>query len=169
MTFSAQFVGTLSTIYVDNPGLLFNPSSGNLTANRFLGTAVTATYADLAEYYIADREYAPGTVVSFGGSTEITISSKDADPAVAGVVSSNPAYLMNCGLTSDHGNVIPVALRGRVDCCVTGPIKPGDILVSAGDGTARAESNPRPGTIIGKALGSCDTAGGVIEVVVGSA
>jgi hypothetical protein len=167
--FVSVFAGSTSQIFVDNPGFRFNPASGNLQATRFIGQATSARYADLAEYYIADQPYEPGTVVSFGGEVEITISMTEADTAVSGVVSSNPAYLMNCDLTSDHGHVIPVALRGRVPCKVTGPVRKGDLLVSAGNGTARSDASPKPGTIIGKALGDCDSNTGIIEVVVGSA
>ena len=35
------------------------------------GTATTARYADLAENYVADKEY-PGTVMMLGGEREVT-------------------------------------------------------------------------------------------------
>ena len=54
----------------------------------------------------------PGTVVEFGGSAEVTASSRESSPAVAGVVSTDPAHLMNADLEGD--NVVAVALRGRV-------------------------------------------------------
>jgi hypothetical protein len=41
------------------------------------------------------------------------------------------------------------------------------MMVSAGDGTARAELNPVMGSVLGKALESFDGATGVIEIVVG--
>jgi hypothetical protein len=41
------------------------------------------------------------------------------------------------------------------------------LMVSAGNGQARAESHPAPGTIIGKALANHDGIEGTIEVVVG--
>ena len=128
------------------------------------GVASSAQYADLAENYAADAEYAPGTVVSFGGDAEVT-SSTDADARVAGVVSTNPAYTMNSDLVADH--VVTVAFTGRVPCKVTGTVRKGDLMVSAGNGLARAEANPAPGTIIGKALANHDGAEGTIEVVVG--
>jgi len=98
----------------------------NVYANTFRGTAITAQYADLAEIYIADANYKPGTVVVFGGSAEITISNEFADASVAGVISTNPAYLMN----SDTDG-LPVALRGRVPVHVIGPVKKGDLLVTS--------------------------------------
>ena len=145
-------------------------SVGNIgqTDNRFnttFSTATSALYADLAEKYTADAEYASGTVVVFGGSAEITVDAVDADSRVAGVVSTNPAYIMNDGL--DAPFVVTVALTGRVPCLVTGPVHKGDLMVAAGFGRARAEADPRSGTIIGKALEDFDGEFGTIEVVVG--
>jgi hypothetical protein len=142
---------------------------GNIgTATTWFGNAyvkaVNALYADLAENYTTDAEYAPGTIVSFGGTAEITISSKDADHRVAGVVSTNPSYIMNAGLNG--AGTVSVALTGRVPTSVTGTVRKGDLMVSAGNGVARAESAPSVGTVIGKAL--ADSEGdAVIEVVVG--
>jgi len=139
-------------------------ATGTVTGSSFVGVATSAQYADLAENYAADAKYAPGTVVSFGGEAEVT-SSTDADTRVAGVVSTNPAYTMNSDLVADH--VVTVAFTGRVPCKVTGTVRKGDLMVSAGNGLARAEANPAAGTIIGKALADHDGAEGVIEVVVG--
>jgi hypothetical protein len=126
---------------------------------------VNATYADLAEKYIADAAYAPGTVLMFGGDKEVTECVHDMCSRVAGVVSTNPAYLMNSGLEGEH--TVKLALTGRVPTRVHGPIRKGDMIVSAGDGHARAENLPQVGTIIGKALEDFDGDSGVIEVVVG--
>jgi hypothetical protein len=122
----------------------------------------------LAENYLSDKSYPNGTVVCFGGDEEITMSYKDNDMAVAGVVSTNPAYLMNTGIeNTDTSEILPVALQGRVPCLVTGEIKKGSILVSAGNGHARAEDNPKPGTIIGKSLEHFNGSSGIIEIAVG--
>jgi hypothetical protein len=127
--------------------------------------AVNANYADLAEKYLADAEYAPGTVLMFGGDKEVTQCVHDMCPRVAGVVSTNPAYLMNSGLEGEY--TVELALTGRVPTRVRGPILKGDLIVSAGDGYARAENLPQVGTVIGKALEDFDGDTGVIEVVVG--
>jgi hypothetical protein len=119
----------------------------------------------LAENYLADADYAPGTVVSFGGDYEITQCNVDEDPTIAGVVSTQPAYQMNEGLTGDF--VTSIALMGRVPCQVVGPVKKGAMMVSAGNGMARAEANPIMGSVIGKALQSFDGSTGIIEIVVG--
>ena len=130
----------------------------------FVGTSTTAKYADLAENYQADSNYAYGTVVMFGGSAEVTVADAETT-AVAGVVSQHPAHLMNGGLTGN--NVVPLALQGRVPCNVIGPVKKGDMMVSAGFGYAKASANPQVGQVIGKALNDFTGAKGQIEVVVG--
>jgi len=129
------------------------------------GEATSAQYADLAEKYEADAEYEPGTVVHFGGEKEVSMCDMDHCSKVAGVVSTAPAYRMNDGLEAEH--VAMVALTGRVPCKVTGPVAKGDMMVSAGNGMARAESDPKVGTVIGKALENHEGGEGVIEVVVG--
>jgi hypothetical protein len=104
-------------------------------------------------------------VLSFGGDQEVTISTQHHDTAVAGIVTSNPAYLMNSDLEGVH--VTGVALMGRVPCRVLGPVKKGDLLVSAPDGYAQATQSANAGTIVGKSLEDFDGDKGVIEVVVG--
>ena len=63
--------------------------------------------------------------------------------------------------------MVAVALTGRVPTKVRGPISKGDLIVSAGEGYARAEGLPQVGTVIGKALENFNGDTGVIEVVVG--
>ena len=144
--------------------------SGNIgsSSNSFdtvHAKATSAQYADLAEKYVADAAYVPGTVVAFGGTEEVTVSDADADARIAGVISTNPSYLMNAAAEGEF--VAEVALTGRVPTKVTGTVRKGDMMVSNGDGTARAEASPSIGTVIGKALENFDGDEGVIEVVVG--
>ena len=134
-------------------------------ANTFSGTATQAQYADLAEKYLADARYEPGTVMVFGGTSEITQANTDSDRRVAGVVSDKPAYLMNSELEGQF--VTDLALLGRVPCKVIGPIQKGDMLIVAGNGYARSEANPITGSVIGKALQNFEGTTGVIEIVVG--
>jgi len=142
-----------------------NIGSSSRYFNTVFAQATTALYADLAEMYLSDASYIPGTVVSFGGDKEITVSTQDADTRVAGVISTRPAYRMNSSLEGKYA--LPVALMGRVPCSVVGTVSRGDMMVSAGNGAARSESNPAMGTVIGKALEDFDVDRGVIEVVVG--
>ena len=136
--------------------------------NTVFALATSAQYSDLAENYLADAEYAPGTVLDFGGEQEVTQSTKDLSTRIAGVVSTQPSYLMNSGLTAGQGQyVATVAFQGRVPCKVQGIVNKGDMMVSAGNGYARAEANPIVGSVIGKALENHNDVEGVIEVVVG--
>jgi hypothetical protein len=141
-----------------------NIGSASTYFNTIFGKATTAQYADLAENYLGDAEYAPGTVLDFDGAQEVTLSTRDSSKRVAGVVSTNPAHLMNS--TLDGAHVTAVALAGRVPTQVTGKIAKGDLMVSAGNGRARAEANPSTGTVIGKALENFDGGEGTIEIVI---
>jgi hypothetical protein len=157
--------GTSVAIVNNGPNGVGNIGQDDRRFNTVFARATSALYADLAECYASDADYEPGTVISLGGTAEVTASDQDADPAVVGVVSENPAYVMNSGLESEH--VVTVALMGRVPCLVQGPIQRGQMLVSAGNGRARAELNPALGTVIGKAMQDHDEGPGVIEIIVG--
>ena len=156
---------TVGNIVNNGSNATGNIGSSSSYFNTVFAQATSAQYADLAECYLGDAYYVPGTVVSFGGPNEITFCDVDQDPAVAGVVSTKPAYSMNSGLTGEH--VVSVALVGRVPCEVQGPVAKGALMVAAGNGRARAQVNPPVGTIIGKALESFDGDVGTIEIVVG--
>jgi len=160
--------GAAATAIVNGAGnAVGNIGSSSVYFNRLFAQATTALYADLAENYLGDADYASGTVVDFGGTQEITISTVDSSKRVAGVVSTNPAHLMNAGVVGEH--VVTVALIGRVPVSVTGTVRKGDLMVSAGDGTARAVTiaSPKVGTIIGKSLEDFDGDKGTIEIVIG--
>lgn len=146
-----------------------NIGSATTYFNTVFAKATSAQYADLAENYEADCDYSPGTVVVFGGNKEITVTNNSHDTAVAGVVSTNPSYLMNAGQAGEW--ILPVALTGRVPCRVQGPVNKGTVLVT-GDipGTAVAidTSKFNPGCVVGKSLeiiNSNDVV--IIEVAVG--
>jgi hypothetical protein len=106
------------------------------TTNRWsnvFAVASSAQYADLAERYEADREYPAGTVVSIGGDAEVTIATVASD--VFGVVSTNPAFLMNDG-AGNNATHPPVALVGRVPVRVQGKVNKGDKLIVGPAGVA---------------------------------
>jgi hypothetical protein len=142
-----------------------NIGSSSTYFDTVFAKATSAQYADLAELYSADARYASGTVLSFGGNSEVTLTTDDSDPCVAGVVSTNPSYIMNAGIFCEFPT--QVALTGRVPCRVVGTVTKGAMMVSAGNGAARAESTPGMGTVIGKALEAFDGESGIIEIVVG--
>ncbi len=108
-------IGTSSTKY------------NNVYAVTFSGTASTAQYADLAEKYICDESLPIGTLVSVCDSEdEVSITSSELCYTVVGIVSENPAYLMNV-----ESKGLPIALKGKVKVRVVGKVKKGDVLVSS--------------------------------------
>jgi hypothetical protein len=160
--------GVWSVTGITNAGANGAGNIGNaaVTFNTVFAKATTAQYADLAENYLADAVYAPGTVLVFGGTAEVTVSNISHDTRIAGVVSTQPAYLMN----SHQANGTPVALMGRVPCQVRGPVNKGDRLVNIAAGIAgRYDSGlAQSGCIIGKSLQDIDSDRvDIIEIVVG--
>jgi len=134
--------------------------SGNITANIFNGTATAARYADLAEKYLADKEYEAGTVVIIGGEKEVTAS--DVNTRAIGVVSADPAFMMN----KDLEGGIYVALKGRVPCKAYGSVAKGDRLIAGPGGTAMA-AHGNYANVFAVALESTGTrTGNIIEVLV---
>ena len=146
-----------------------NIGSTSFRYNTIFGLATSAQYADLAEKYTADADYAPGTVLEFGGDQEVTATTTSHSPRVAGIVSTLPSYIMNDGLVGDHTAM--VSLTGRVPCLVQGPIAKGDRLVASavvGHAQRLDSAQYEPGCIIGKALEDYpSTSIGTIEVAVG--
>ncbi len=161
VTSNATHANTGSTIVARD-------GNGDFSAGVITATATAARYADLAEKYTSDADYEPGTVVELGGEYEVTQTLRSRSTAIAGIVSTDPAYLMNSGLE----NGVSIALLGRVPCKVVGTINKGDILVSsstAGHAEAHRDiHNPPSGSVIGKAIeNKTDDGPGIIEVLVG--
>ena len=151
---------------IPTANLSYNLGSTTAWWSSIYGKAVQAQYADLAERYVSDADYPPGTVVVIGGTAEVTVTTIDHDPRAAGVVSTDPAYLMNAASTG-----LPIALTGRVPCRVVGPVNKGSLLVtSTTSGVAQVMDPARyqPGCVIGKSLQTiADDGIHVIEIMVG--
>ena len=154
--------------------LIKQGSNLNTTENYvYHGTATSALYADLAERYRADRVLVPGTVVRLGGTQEITEEIHEASTEIFGVISSQPAFMMNSNAGTDETHPY-VALSGRVPCRVTGFVNKGARLTSSNiPGVARAateEESQDYRKIIGRAVaGSPNTEiEHLIEIVVGA-
>lgn len=144
-----------------------NASGRNITAGNFYGTfngslngtATRALYADLAEMYLADGNYDTGTLMAIGGDKEITAATI-ANFRVLGVVSSNPAHLMNAGLE----NGTAVALKGRVPVKVIGKVVKGEPL---GASTTKGYAQVSTNNYFALSLENKDTDGeGVVEAVI---
>jgi hypothetical protein len=158
----------VATSVTPTANLSVNLGSTSAWFNNIYGTAIHALYADLAERFHADAEYAPGTVVEMGGTAEITKVVAELSNKVFGVISTNAAYLMNSSAGTDATHP-PVAMSGRVPVRVIGMISKGDRLVSAGNGLARAgkQNELTPWNVIGRSLvDKKDINESVIEAIV---
>ena len=145
-----------------------NIGSSSRYFNQIFAQATTALYADVAERFAADDVYSPGTVVELGGSAEITMVKADGSDTVFGVISTRPAFTMNGG-AGENDTHPPVAMTGRVPVRVTGVVRKGDRLISAGDGIARAAAldEATAFNVIGRALADKLDAGlGTVEAIV---
>jgi len=160
-------IASLTTANITTGG---NTVAGTLTGNWTLssGSRLQATYADLAERFEADAYYDAGTVVELGGDKEITSVKYELSDDIFGVISDTAAYLMNSG-AGDNTTHPPVAMTGRVQVKVTGVVKKGDRLVSAGNGIARAAQHGEATAfnVIGRALENktTNTIGTVLAIV----
>ena len=167
-----QFNGVInpSSVTTANITTGANSTAGTITGNWSLttGSRLLATYADLAERFAADAEYDPGTVVELGGSREITAVQYELSEDVFGVVSDTAAYLMNAFAGDDQSHPA-IAISGRVQVKVTGKVRKGQRLVSAGNGVARA-AKPGEATafnVIGRSLvDKTDDGIGAVEAIV---
>ena len=141
----------------------------SMYALQFNGQATSALYADLAERYHADAKYGPGTVVCLGGTAEITASHTPGSQDIFGIVSTNPAHLMNAEAGTDDTHPA-VALAGRVPCKVVGMVKKGDRLMSSSVTGCACAWTDEYGflAILGRSLVDKTSAGiETIEIVVG--
>jgi hypothetical protein len=169
-TFTGQIGNTGATHFGNTLTTGGSTTTGNITGNWSLtaGSRLNATYADLAERFEADAYYDPGTVVEMGGDKEITAVQYDLSEDVFGVVSDTAAYLMNSAAGDDTTHP-PIAIGGRVKVKVTGKVKKGERLVSAGKGIARAaiKGEATAFNIIGRALENKTTDDvGIVEAFV---
>lgn len=146
-------------------------AGGDYSNFKIRGRTMEAEFADMAEIYRSDVELAPGNLVILGGTKEITKTSKANDDQIFGVISTAPGFLLNAKeKLKEHA--YPVALKGRVPCLVDGPVTKGQRIVAsdiAGVGMAMSTNNVDTQAIIGRAIGTKDSAGiGLVEVAVGS-
>jgi len=166
ITVNADDVAVQATVTNTSNMIVARDASGNFAAGTITATATQAQYADLAEKYEADADYEPGTVLIIGGDKEVTVTNQAGSYYAVGVVSTNPAYLMNA-----ESNGVAVALRGRIPCKVVGKVAKGDVIVTShtlGHGmVAGMYHTLSPLQIIGRSLeNKTDVEPGVIEILV---
>ena len=156
----------------------FKSANDNMSANTLVdiranivhAIATGAQYSDVAERYAADDYIQKGTVVSIGGTEEITTATEEMSENVFGVVSTQPAFMMNASAGNNDSHPF-IAMVGRVPVRVIGLARKGDRLVlSDTKGVARvvrANENPTTEQVIGRVLqDKIDNAEHTIECVV---
>lgn len=184
---SSSGTGVTAAITLAGTGNLFTGCVGGLavcTANTFRVDSTGKVFADggyvtggadVAEAIEGSGKLEPGDVVEIdpNDNSRFRLAATPNSTAVAGVISTAPGVTLNRKDAADSPtNTGPqLALAGRVPVRVTaehGFIRPGDLLVaSSTPGHAmRAPTDPKPGTVVGKALGRLDEDTGVIEMLV---
>lgn len=132
-------------VMTDSSVLTYVPSTETLAVTNTTTVSSSAQYADLAEKYTADKEYAPGTVMEVDGVySDAETTAWAGSPYVAGVISTNPAYLMNSELEG-----VAIALCGRVPVRVIGAINKGQAVFAHADGCASSDG---AGPLVGIAI-----------------
>jgi hypothetical protein len=139
-------------------------------AFKLRGISMEAEFADVAEIYVGDASYEAGTLVSLGGTAEVTQTTEFGDTNIFGIVSTRPAYLMNARQKREK-NALPIAVAGRIPVKVKGPVKRGNRLVASDiPGVAQAApADVAAWAIIGRSLGDFTGTGiGKVEAVIGA-
>jgi hypothetical protein len=149
---------------------------GSIQTVAWNGTLAGADYAESVDVTGERAKYEPGDVLVIDSGAERTFQKSAAPYAtnVMGVYSTKPGVLGRPTTASEVQlkEQVPMAMVGIVPTKVSaenGPIKPGDMLVTASipgyamKGTDRSQMF---GAVIGKALGHLDTGTGLIEVAV---
>lgn len=137
-----------ASVSVSNNTVAVRDVNGNIFANLFQGVATTARYADLAEKYTTPGSLSTGTVVAVCDHPDHEVCAASASMIIIGVVSENPAYLMN---SESEGQAI--GLKGRLPVRVEGPVKKGQAVYASKDGVCTTLKNS---ALVGVALETND-------------
>ena len=122
-------------------------SNTKIVADIFQGTATQAQFADLAEKYTVETNHPVGTVMYVCEAGEYEIAPCLLDSFPVGVISENPAYLMNAEADGQA-----IALEGRVPVRIHGAVKKGQKVYVDAEGCASTHFNGNP--LVGIALES---------------
>lgn len=124
--------------------------------------ATSADYADIAEKYLGDKVYPCGTVLAIGGTNEVTEYRKGMP--LAGVVSTDPAMIMNNGKGTQDDLYAIVALKGKIPCFIDGECKKGQYIIAGDNGKGIVSETYVPEFHLGVALE--DSVNGTVMVKV---
>jgi len=105
----------------------------NIYAVNFVGLSTTATYADIAEKYLLDKEYTVGTILKVNTNDNSEMCEiKNPWDLVSGIVSDKPGIVLNAESAG-----VPIALVGKTPVRVIGPVKKGDKISPFENGYGR--------------------------------
>lgn len=179
--YSAYFIGKQSGV-----GWIYASATPAAYAGHFQGNVkvdgyVYAVNVDISEYISASQILEPGDVVVIDPNNDCSIitSNKSYDSTIAGIVSTDPAFILGVNSEKGNENEAKIAIAGRVPCKVDasyGEIKPGDLLTSSPTtghamklkpiGKIKGHQIYPQGCIIGKALQGLKEGKGKILVLV---
>lgn len=143
---SANYPGSINA---DPNTVAIRDNSGDLRVNLLRGTALTAKYADLAEKYTTAEEHPIGTVMTICNHPDHESCAADVGDFVIGVVSENPAYLMN-----EESSGQSIGLKGRLPLRTEGVVEKGKPVFVSRPGVA---SQNGIGAMVGISLESSGT------------
>jgi hypothetical protein len=152
-------------------------ATGNVKADGSFTSP--ADFAEMMTVAGSKSDYQPGDVLIIGPDGKLTWSTAPYATNLAGVYSARPGFLGDTLITeggleaqeaAQTQNRVAVALMGIVPVKVSaenGAIQPGDLLTTSSTrGTAMKATDPKIGTILGKALEPLAQGTGVIKVLV---
>ena len=171
---SAQTISGAKTFSADLAASSNLTVGGNITATGTItGSKVyNAVWNDYAEWFEKDNKeeiFTPGEICIWTGNG-VTKSTKVNDKAVVGIVSDSYGHILGGedlkDMEENNKKFVPIGLKGRVKCKVTGPVEIGDLIVTSDiTGVGIVNNNANNGIIVGKALeNSNDT--GIKEIIV---
>jgi hypothetical protein len=168
---SVGLAGNGDALYVNGKsvfeGKIFIHTKDESETGNFPSNMVELFEIDDAEYVM------PGDilVVSSSGRSVLSRSRREYDRTAIGVVSGNPAVIINN--SGKEQKVYPVALAGTVLCKIDArktPVRPGDPIVTSdtpGSGmSGTIDAFDKIGTIIGKALDSLEDGIALVPVFI---
>lgn len=124
---------------------------GNITANKVYNAVWNADYAEAFDFEGSLPKV--GTIVELCGKRKVRTATSGS--RVIGVVSDS--YCILAGTAMDdikNGFKVAVGLLGQIEVECKGEIHAGDFIVSSFEGVGVSSSDPKRGTIIGRAMES---------------
>lgn len=95
-------------------GTYFGNSGLECRGSVFTGTATTAKYADVAEYYSVENKIKPGTIVDFAMESQYEIKPACGIFEPVGIITTQPGYSLNTPDAEGLKYMDAIALVGRV-------------------------------------------------------